>query len=269
MGDVDRHRSPAVGHSRDPRLFLCVEGVDGVGKSTLVESIRRKMLFASPGALVRTFSFPSPVTKAGILAREILGSPSATSPTPGGEGRFPAVCPQSLHLISSADRWEASCAIADCLESGVCVLCDRYVWSGQAYSIARGLDEAWACSSDYGNPVMPTHLVYLHGDPARCVDRIYAREHAMRRVAPERAEVTAKFLADVQRAYDEVLPSNNGEMRVLRVDVDVSPPDLTAARVWDWTFDGGDGASVGQLAARPFGTAVFAPTATGTVFWSL
>jgi dTMP kinase len=46
------------------------------------------------------------------------------------------------------------------LNSGVNVICDRYWYSGVAYSVAKGLDFNWCRSPDIGLPV-PDLVIFL------------------------------------------------------------------------------------------------------------
>jgi dTMP kinase len=47
---------------------------------------------------------------------------------------------QTIHLLFSANRWEESELIVDTLNQGINIICDRYAYSGVAYSNAKGLD---------------------------------------------------------------------------------------------------------------------------------
>jgi len=38
----------------------------------------------------------------------------------------------------------------DHLEKGITIICDRYWYSGVAYSLAKGMDFEWCLSSDKG-----------------------------------------------------------------------------------------------------------------------
>lgn len=49
-------------------------------------------------------------------------------------------CNQTLHLLFSANRWENYRKIEGALQSGVNIVCDRYWYSGVAYSMAKGMD---------------------------------------------------------------------------------------------------------------------------------
>ena len=47
---------------------------------------------------------------------------------------------ETVHLLFSANRWEASRGIVADLAAGTHLVCDRYAFSGVAYSAAKGLD---------------------------------------------------------------------------------------------------------------------------------
>jgi len=47
---------------------------------------------------------------------------------------------QTLHLLFSANRWENYKKIEGTLLSGISIVCDRYWYSGVAYSMAKGMD---------------------------------------------------------------------------------------------------------------------------------
>ncbi|CAB3405184.1 unnamed protein product [Caenorhabditis bovis] len=59
---------------------------------------------------------------------------------------------KALHLAFSADRWEKEKMIRDSIGNGIDVICDRYCYSGVAYSLAKGLDANWVRQSDVGLP---------------------------------------------------------------------------------------------------------------------
>uniref|UniRef100_A0A0N4Z2I8 Thymidylate kinase n=1 Tax=Parastrongyloides trichosuri TaxID=131310 RepID=A0A0N4Z2I8_PARTI len=56
----------------------------------------------------------------------------------------------TLHLLFSANRWAIIDEIKSYLNSGITVICDRYVYSGISYSLAKGLDRKWVVSPDVG-----------------------------------------------------------------------------------------------------------------------
>uniref|UniRef100_A0A0N5B403 dTMP kinase n=1 Tax=Strongyloides papillosus TaxID=174720 RepID=A0A0N5B403_STREA len=58
----------------------------------------------------------------------------------------------TLHLLFSANRWAIINDIKKLLGDGINVICDRYVYSGISYSLAKGLDRRWVIGPDVGLP---------------------------------------------------------------------------------------------------------------------
>ena len=68
-----------------------------------------------------------------------------------------------IHLLFSANRWEAAASIREAIEGGATVVVDRYYYSGIVYSAAKGvegLDMQWAKRPDVGLP-RPDGVVFL------------------------------------------------------------------------------------------------------------
>ncbi|MCO5556968.1 hypothetical protein L7F22_010523 [Adiantum nelumboides] len=66
---------------------------------------------------------------------------------------------RAIHLLFSANRWEARQGIVTCLESGKNIVCDRYAFSGIAYS----------CAKVRGRPLLA--MLSLHTDSPADVKR--------------------------------------------------------------------------------------------------
>ena len=47
---------------------------------------------------------------------------------------------EAVHLLFAMNRWEQKEDLISTLESGTNLVCDRYAYSGVAYSGAKGLD---------------------------------------------------------------------------------------------------------------------------------
>jgi dTMP kinase len=67
---------------------------------------------------------------------------------------------EAVHLLFTMNRWEMKKQLVQMLESGTDVICDRYSYSGCAYSVAKGLDFDWCCSAERGL-VLPDLVVYF------------------------------------------------------------------------------------------------------------
>lgn len=68
---------------------------------------------------------------------------------------------ESAHLLFSANRWELSRGIKEKLHNGTIVVLDRYVYSGVAYTAAKGLDAQWCLNPDIGLP-RPDLTIFLN-----------------------------------------------------------------------------------------------------------
>ena len=58
----------------------------------------------------------------------------------------------AVHLLFSANRWELRARILEELGRGKHVVLDRYVYSGVAFTMIKGIDEAWCKGCDAGLP---------------------------------------------------------------------------------------------------------------------
>lgn len=75
-----------------------------------------------------------------------------------------------IHLLFSANRWERMNSIKKDLLAGTTVICDRYVYSGVAYSVAKGLDFDWCWAPETGL-LKPDAVFYLKATPDELTTR--------------------------------------------------------------------------------------------------
>ena len=71
---------------------------------------------------------------------------------------------EAVHLLFSANRWEQMQNIKETLEAGTSIVCDRYWYSGVAYSTAKGMDFEWCKNPDKGL-IEPDLVIYLKACP--------------------------------------------------------------------------------------------------------
>jgi dTMP kinase len=128
-------------------LFCVFEGLDRSGKSTQSKRLAKHLENAGP---VKWMCFPDRATPSGALIDLYLRNKIELSD-------------EEIHLLFSANRWEASQSIVAELSRGVSVICDRYAFSGVAYSAAKGLEFSWCQSPDLGLPA-PDAVFFLHID---------------------------------------------------------------------------------------------------------
>ncbi|KAK2602939.1 hypothetical protein N8I77_009433 [Diaporthe amygdali] len=128
--------------------FVVLEGMDRSGKTTQVKLLQSR--FIEAGRKVQLMRFPDRTTPTGQIINQYLSS-SATLPD------------QSIHLLFTANRWEAAPTITSLLAQGVTVVCDRYYYSGMVYSAAKGnpsLGLPWARAPEAGLP-RPDAVLFL------------------------------------------------------------------------------------------------------------
>ena len=115
--------------------LILIEGLDRTGKSTQCEIISQKLLNCE------LIKFPDRTTSIGKEINSYLTDSEYELPD------------QSIHLLFSANRWERNEYIKNQLENGKNIVMDRYVYSGVAYSAAKGtpgMDLDWCYSCDKG-----------------------------------------------------------------------------------------------------------------------
>eukprot|EP00474_Spongospora_subterranea_P001039 CRZ01497.1 hypothetical protein [Spongospora subterranea] len=117
--------------------FILLEGIDRCGKST--QARRLSDALKSQGCRTEIINFPNRTTVVGKVIDEYLSGGTEMSD-------------HAMHLLFSANRWEMSESITSKLSSGITLIVDRYVFSGIAFSVAKGLDMDWCRSCDIGLP---------------------------------------------------------------------------------------------------------------------
>ncbi|MEG1611885.1 MAG: dTMP kinase [Alistipes sp.] len=108
-------------------MFVVLEGLDGAGKSTQIQLLRR--FFEARGAQTEYLHFPrfdSPVYGE-LIARFLRGEFGAAE----------AVNSYLVALIFAGDRADAAAQIRTWLDAGKVVILDRYVYSNIAYQCAK------------------------------------------------------------------------------------------------------------------------------------
>jgi dTMP kinase len=110
----------------------------------------------------------------------------------------------SIHLLFSANRWEAIGSIVSDIDRGITVIVDRYSFSGAVYSAAKdnpNLSLHWAWAPEIGLP-KPDITLFLHISP----------QDAARRggFGSERYETT-KMQARVRELFGELFAKLGGD----------------------------------------------------------
>ncbi|KAH7220620.1 thymidylate kinase-domain-containing protein [Fusarium oxysporum] len=128
--------------------FIVLEGLDRSGKTTQVKLLEQR--FVEEGKKVKVMRFPDRTTPIGQMIDAYLKSDVEMDD-------------HVIHLLFSANRWEAVKQIQSLLASGTTIVCDRYYHSGIVYSAAKqnpSLTLPWARAPERGLP-RPDLVLFL------------------------------------------------------------------------------------------------------------
>lgn len=134
-------------------LFIVLEGCDGTGKTTQGKRIAESGVLGA----CKTMAFPDRATPIGQLIDQYLKK----------QTDFP---PEAISLLYTANRWELKTWMNATLDSGTSIVCDRYYFSGAAYSAANGLNLEWCVAPEEGIPV-PDLVILIDVDPKILMSR--------------------------------------------------------------------------------------------------
>lgn len=146
--------------------LIVVEGGDRSGKSSQVVKLAKKISAV-------TLSFPNRASHTGQLINSYLKGSLVLND-------------QTIHLLFAANRWEAVEELKTLLKTSHVIL-DRYSYSGIAYSVAKGMDQAWCESTEVGLP-KPDLVLFFQCDPEKAAlrgqygEEIYEKVDFQRRV---------------------------------------------------------------------------------------
>ncbi|KAK3937463.1 thymidylate kinase [Diplogelasinospora grovesii] len=174
-GAITMHQSSSDQAGVTRGALAVLEGLDRSGKTTQVKLLEQR--FVELGRKVKVMRFPDRTTPIGQMIDGYLKSQVEMDD-------------HVIHLLFSANRWEAVKTITSLLSSGVTVLCDRYYYSGIVYSAAKqnpSLSLSWARAPEVGLP-RPDLVLFLDLDEAQARARggwggeVYERGEMQRRV---------------------------------------------------------------------------------------
>ena len=165
-------------------LLIVFEGIDKSGKSS--QSAALTHWFAQAGVEAVLYRFPDYNEAGGQLLKDYM------------EGRL-TLSTEAAHMFFSANRWAAIDAIKKHLAAGVTVICDRYSYSGIAYSVAKGMSAEAARRTELGLP-RPDMVFYFNITPLAVSQRPgFGDKH-------EKVE----FLRTVRLAYEDLIDEQAG-----------------------------------------------------------
>lgn len=147
--------SPLIMHIPSPTniprgAFIVLEGVDRCGKTTQC-GLLLKHLTSTLALSATAMRFPDRTTAVGTLIDGYLQSSQNLED-------------RAIHLLFSANRWEAVESLTSQIATGKTIVCDRYAHSGVAFSSAKNAEDPltveWCKSPDKGLPA-PDAVIFL------------------------------------------------------------------------------------------------------------
>jgi len=139
-----------------PGKFIVLEGLDRSGKTTQCAKIAEELRKSHSNVV--EMKFPDRTTAIGKLINDYLVNHDFE------------LNDQAIHLLFSANRWEVSTKIKALISEGAIIVADRYVYSGIAFSSAKGLDIDWCAAPDRGLPE-PDVVLFLDVDEQTAISR--------------------------------------------------------------------------------------------------
>ena len=140
-----------------PGTLICVEGIDGSGKSTQLAILRDWLKSKNLDVIYTEWNSSELISQTTKKAKKKnLLSPRTFS---------------LLHAVDFADRLEQ--IIIPALKAGFIVLADRYVYTAFARDVARGVDRDWVRNL-YGFAVQPDLALYYDISAEISLERICA-----------------------------------------------------------------------------------------------
>jgi dTMP kinase len=162
-------------------FFICVEGLDGCGKTTQAKILVRKLRKIGYDAVYT--AEPSRGKIGRFIKRYCLH---------GGK-RVPSIVEA---LLFAADRYEhVETEIIPALKDGKVVVSDRYMYSSLAYQGASGLNLDWIRMINE-HAVPPNLAIFIDVDPNTVIKRLKPKKSVMENLETQRKvrEVYLKFV---------------------------------------------------------------------------
>ena len=178
-------------------FFVCIEGLDGCGKTTQAKLLARR-LKSTHGAVYTT---EPTVGKIGKFIREQCLQ---------AEKRWPSAVEA---LLFAADRFEhVENEIVPWLGEGKLVICDRYLYSSLAYQGAAGLDSSWILTLNK-HAVLPELAIFIDVPAETVIQRLKSRKSVMENLGTLR-KVRDVYLSLVKKGDLVTIDGNASKQEV-------------------------------------------------------
>jgi dTMP kinase len=162
-------------------FFICVEGLDGCGKTTQTKLLVRKLRKMGWDAVYTAEPSRGKIGK--FIKKYCLHGEKRT---------FPIV----EALLFAADRFEhVEREVIPALNEGKIVVSDRYVYSSLAYQGATGLDLKWIEMINE-HAIRPDLAIFVDVEPEAVIKRLKPKKSVMENLETQRKvrEVYVKFV---------------------------------------------------------------------------
>lgn len=164
-------------------IFICIEGLDGSGKTTHAHRIVRNLQKKGFDAVYTTE--PSRGEYGKFIRTSVLE----------GKKRVPRVIEALLFAVDRVEHLEKD--VKPALKEGKIVISDRCVYSSLAYQGAAGLDLEWI--EEINRMSLPPDLaIYIDVPPEVVIERIKRKKSVMEKLETQRKvrEVYMKYVKD-------------------------------------------------------------------------
>lgn len=161
-------------------LLIVLEGIDQSGKTTIAELLKNKLKDLNFKTIIQTF--PDKSTLLGNIISSYLQNNIKLSP-------------QESHLLFTLNRIEKNKYIQSKLEENFIIICDRYIHSGIAYSLANGLDYSY-CLNTQKYLIKPDLIFYF--------DISISETNKRRKSLKTDIYETTNFQTKVKEAYSKI-----------------------------------------------------------------
>lgn len=161
-------------------LLIVLEGIDQCGKTTISKLLKNKLLSLNLKTIIQTF--PDKSTLIGNVINSYLQGNTKLSP-------------QESHLLYSINRHEKKNFMEKKLYNNYNIICDRYIFSGIAYSLANGLDY---------NFCLNTEQYLIKPDLTFYFDISISETNKRRKSLKTDIYETSNFQSKVKEAYSKI-----------------------------------------------------------------
>lgn len=161
-------------------LLIVLEGIDQCGKTTISKLLKNKLLSLNLKTIIQTF--PDKSTLIGNVINSYLQGNTKLSP-------------QESHLLYSFNRHEKKSFMEEKLYNNYNIICDRYIFSGIAYSLANGLDYTF-CLNTEQYLIKPDLIFYF--------DISITETNKRRKSLKTDIYETSNFQSKVKEAYSKI-----------------------------------------------------------------